>query len=603
MSQIKLRPHQVVAVSDVDRLFSLGHQRALCVQPTGSGKTILKAHYAKLDYDARRVCVIFAHRDVLLEQISGACALMGVPHSFICNTKTQRDATNLNLREFGDSYWDELSTVVIISVPTFAARLKNNKIPQMFLNSVHRWLMDETHHLTIGSQWGKCVEAIPQAIGLGFTATPLRGDKKGLGEHADGYFQAMSVTTNMFELIKDGRLTPYKIFATGQIDINGIKKDKDGELNKKQLHIRTKEADITGDAVEQYLKHLEGQPVITFCVNIAHSIEVAQQFNDHGISSVAVSSKTESKERVKAVADLRAGRIMNLVNCDLFGEGFDAPAVAGVIMLRRTTSYSLYKQQFGRMLRPFEGKAYGILLDHVGNTQFMMEAYHLKQPHDDPIWTLDNQQSSKNNGKENCGACGYCGEAEEFESDATSNIVCPECGYEDEIIETMQCSKCSFFGVVGDFTDDETGEIKCPDEDCGHVETDEESETRVRELKVKQGQLVELDNDIINNILQQRELMYKSVPEFASTMSDNFRAKGAAVNNFAVRQTSLNILRHWIQEWSTLRWKTTGSSIKAVQMDFELEFKVNIFKAQTTTEPAMNRLTSHVQKSYREMSL
>lgn len=572
MTQVQLRPHQVIATDDVDRLFNEGIRRVLCVQPTGSGKTILKAHYAKQDYDNGRVCVIFAHRDVLIEQISGACCLMGVPHTFICATKTRRDITNLNLEKFGDSFYDEYSTVVLISVPTFAARLKKDLIPQVFLNSVYRWLMDETHHLTQGSQWGICVESISHALGLGMTATPLRGDKKGLGEHADGYYQSMSVTTNMFALIKDGRLTPYKIFATGQIDIKGIKKDKDGELNKKQLHIRTKEADITGDAVEQYLKHLDGQPVITFCVNIEHSIEVAKQFNDNGIASVAVSSKTPAKERAEAIADLRAGRIMNLVNCDLFGEGFDAPAVAGVIMLRRTTSYSLYKQQFGRMLRPSDGKSYGILLDHVGNTQFMMSTYHLHKPHDDPEWTLDSLAENKKRDDE-----------------------------DEEDIETMQCSECSFFGVVEDFTDEDTGKVECPE--CGHVETEEETETRVRELKIKQGDLVELENDIIDEILSQRENMYVPVPEFANTLSNNFHAKGAAVNNHARRQTSLNVLRHWIQEWSLLKWEKTQSSVKMVQLDFELQFKINIFKAQSISEPQMNKLTSAIQRDYRNMKL
>jgi len=86
---------------------------------------------------------------------------------------------------------------------------------------------------------------------------------------------------------------------------------------------------------------------------------------------------------------------MNLVNCDLFGEGFDAPAVEGVIMLRPTQSYSLYKQQFGRMLRKAEGKTHGILLDHVGNTIHMMTKFGLNYPHEDPEWTLDRGSKGK----------------------------------------------------------------------------------------------------------------------------------------------------------------------------------------------------------------
>jgi superfamily II DNA or RNA helicase len=249
---VTLREHQVVAVDDIDRLIAEGNEVILCVQPTGSGKTILKAHYAQREYEKRTgMCIIFAHRDVLLEQISGSLCLMGVPHGFICSAKTQRDITNLNLTKFGDSFYDKTSPVICASSQTFASHVKRGMYPKVFLDSVVSWLMDEAHHLTIGSTWGKCVDALPNATGIGFTATPLRGDGKGLGEHADGYFQGLSVTTNMFNLIQAGKLTLYKIFATGQIDIKGIKKDKDGELNKKQLRIKTQEADITGNAVEQ----------------------------------------------------------------------------------------------------------------------------------------------------------------------------------------------------------------------------------------------------------------------------------------------------------------------------------------------------------------
>ena len=198
---IILRPHQEIAIKDVDSLRFQGYKIILCVQPTGSGKTIIKAYYAKKCYDNDELCLIFAHRDVLLEQISNSLCLMNVPHGFICSTKTRRDITNLNLENFGDSFHDEKSPVILVSSQTFASHIKRGLCQPEFLNSVSQWLMDEAHHLTVNSTWGKCVDALPNATGIGFTATPLRGDKKGLGSHADGYFEKMSVTTNMFNLI------------------------------------------------------------------------------------------------------------------------------------------------------------------------------------------------------------------------------------------------------------------------------------------------------------------------------------------------------------------------------------------------------------------
>src|SRR5690606_7344165 len=73
-------------------------------------------------------------------------------------------------------------------------------------------------------------------------------------------------------------------------------------------------------------------------------------------------------ERDGAVARFRRGETLVLSNADLFGEGFDVPAIEAAILLRPTKSLSLYLQQAGRALRPAEGKAEAIILDHAGNS-------------------------------------------------------------------------------------------------------------------------------------------------------------------------------------------------------------------------------------------
>jgi DNA repair protein RadD len=574
---VTLRPHQLIACEDIDLRFNEGYKNVLCILPTGAGKTLVKAEYARRDHAKGLVTVILAHRDVLVCQISDALCMMGVEHGFICADKTRKLATNNNHVKYGDSFYSEYSNTIVISVDTFNARLKAGTVPVDFCSRVYRWMIDESHHLTKDSKWGRCVESFPNAFGLGFTATPIRGDKKGLGDHADGYYHFLSDTTCMLDLIKAGMLTPYKIHAPDTIDITGVRRDANGELNNKQLYIKTKEADITGNAVKQYVKLLSGQPVITFCVNIAHAEEVAAEFNAAGIPSRAVSSKSSDKEREEAVADLRAGRIMNLTNCDLFGEGFDAPSVAGVVMLRGTTSYSLYKQQFGRMLRPSEGKVYGILLDHVGNTKYFMQEYGLMSPHDDPKWTLDRVDRSKKRNDDD---------------------------EDNKLVETNTCTECGCFGVVkpDDYIDDGSHALVfinglCPE--CGHVETADEKDTRVRELKIKEGELIELSFDVIDSIIQERNSFLKPVAEFAASVG-NSSFKMAAVNNFANRQHALNVLRHWIQQWCIMHGGDTGQSKALVQLDFEVTFGINIFKAQSTTGPKMNELTSRVQSNIQQ---
>lgn len=569
---VTLRPHQLEAIRDIDSQITSGSRAVCCVLPTGAGKSLTLAYYAKQARERHEICVVFAHRDVLISQLSEALCKMGVPHSFICSDKARRDITNNNRNLFGDSFYDEFSPVVVSSTPTFNARIGAGKIPIEFLVRVKWWLQDETHHLTQGTSWHNCIQPMVNAQGIGFTATPIRGDKKGLGLHADGVMTSMSVTTNMFALIKKSMLTPYKIYSTGTFDPSSVNVTTGGDYNQRKLVIGVNKREIIGDAVSHYMHLAPMKPAITFCVNIEHAIAVAKQFNDAGIASIAISSKSDLNVRQQAMEDFRSGRIINLVNVDLLGEGYDCPAVTVVIMLRPTQSYSLFKQQFGRMLRPSENKSYGILLDHVGNTKYFMERFGLLAPHDDPEWTLDRLETRKKR-----------------DDDDQAN----------KLVETMTCPECQCFGVVkpAGYVDDGSHALVfvngvCPD--CGHVETPEENERRIRELKIKEGELIELSFDVIDSLIQQRNENLRPVSEFSHTVRGS-SFEHAAKNQFANRQHALNILRHWIQEWCLQHGRATGLSPSLVQLDFERQFKVNIFKAQASSGTQMNEITSRIQ--------
>lgn len=606
--KISLYEDQIIAVNDTDRLLNK-HRVVATILPTGVGKSVVKAFYSRRYYEKKELTLIFAHRDVLLEQVSDKCCLMNVPHSFICSNKTRKNITNKNLENYGDSYWDENSHVIIVSVPTFLARIKSGVISQQFCYSVKHWLIDEGHHLLksnlftecngdvdlifehlinarltkekikVGNQWGLCTEVLKNATGQPFTATPKRGDKKDLGSLCDGHFDAMSVTTTTFDQIKKGRLSPYEVYVVNNIDVSGISHNKDGDLNNKQLYTRTKDADITGDAVVEYKRHLNGKPVITFCVNIEHAKEVAKAFNDAGIPSRHVDSTTPDGVRQQAINDLRTGRILNLVNVDLFGEGFDAPAVAGVIMMRRTDSYSLFKQQFGRMLRVADGKYVGILIDMVGNVNHFMIEYGLTAPHDDPVWFINKEKVALNNNNNDDNG-------------------------DDDMPESIQCgnNNCKAYGL--NVTTDKqislyvnTGLLfingVCPK--CGWKESTEEKQERKINLKYKKGDLVKLDISIVDELIEQRNKALMSMSDFANTVDHTSFANAAKVR-FARRQHALNVLRFKIQKWCEYTALKTSQSVPFVQADFELTFGVNIFKAQTGTATEMEQLAGSIDK-------
>ena len=570
---VELRPHQIEAANDIDYHFEQGNQNVLAVQPTGSGKTFLKAHYARKCYDRGESCVLIAHRDVLLGQISDALCNFLIPHSFICADTTRRDITNINLKEFGNHFHKETSNIVVVSVATLAARIKKGTISKEFLENVKMWLLDEAHHLTQGSQWGKCVENFPNARGLGVTATPIRGDKKGLGRDFQGYFDVLSCTANMIDLVKSGRLTPMKVYAPTKLDTTGINVTAGGDYNQKKLYERQKKqgGHITGSAIEHYEKFVYGQPTITFAVNIEHGKEVARKFNEAGIPTQFVSSKSSESVRKQAVADLRSGKLWNLVNVDLFGEGFDAPAVAAIFMLRKTESYSLYKQQIGRCLRPSDGKEFGYVFDHVGNVALMLDKFGLLSPYHDPEWTLESYGKSSANDS-------------------------------SDLPKTMDCPLCSYEGPLFDIKDDDgevifpgfkqwDGTYKCPDENCSHVFSDEENETVIKKIQEKKGELVELSFEVEQELIKQRdEEIFKPVSEL-----DYGPYARANMSRHVDRQNAITILQHKINKWCNNRYMETGWSSELIRREFEVTFGINIYRSQVLPGPKATKLATKVQ--------
>lgn len=243
------------------------------------------------------------------------------------------------------------------------------------------------HHVLEDNKWGDACAMFPNARGLGVTATPVRTDGKGLGRHADGLMDAMVVGPTMRELIERDYLTDYRIFAPpSDIDLSQVTTSASGDYSPPKLKAARRESHITGDVVEHYLRIARGKLGITFDTDLESATETAAAFRAAGVSAEVVSSKSHDEFRRSTIRKFRNREVLQLVNVDLFGEGFDLPAIEVVSMARPTQSYGLYCQQFGRALRPMEGKDRAIIIDHVGNVlrHGLPDAYR--------EWSLDRRE-------------------------------------------------------------------------------------------------------------------------------------------------------------------------------------------------------------------
>ena len=241
------------------------------------------------------------------------------------------------------------------------------------------------HHLLAANKWGKGVSLFPNARGLAVTATPVRADGRGLGRGSDGLIDYMVQGPTMRELIDAGYLTDYRIFAPAS-DINLANvpvSDTTGDFSAPALRDAAKRSHVTGDIVENYMKIAPGKLGVTFCVSVELAGETAARYRAAGVPAEMVSANTPELERAAILRKFARRELLQLVNVDLFGEGFDLPAIEVVSMGRPTASYGLYVQQFGRACRPMENKDRAIIIDHVGNV------LRHGLPDAPRIWTLD----------------------------------------------------------------------------------------------------------------------------------------------------------------------------------------------------------------------
>lgn len=352
------------------------------IMPTGSGKTVL---FSSILHDHNAACVAIAHRKELVSQISLALAREEVVHGIIGPKKTVTDICSEHQRELGYVAFDPNAPVKVAGVDTLIKR------PQEYASwarQVSLWVTDECHHLLASNKWGKGVEMFPNAKGLGVTATPCRADGKGLGSHSHGVFDSMVEGPNMRDLIDRGYLTDYRIFAPpNDVKIEDVEIGADGDFKKPQLKKAIQESHLVGDIVTHYLRIAPGKLGITFVESVETANEVARQYNSMGVRAEVVDAKTPPRIRSEILRRFKSREIEQLVNVDLFGEGFDLPAVEVVSFGRHTQSYSLYVQQFGRALRILEGKECAIIIDHAGNV------VRHGLPDKERIWSLDAREA------------------------------------------------------------------------------------------------------------------------------------------------------------------------------------------------------------------
>lgn len=531
---MELRDYQIQAVNNVYAEWNAGRQNVCLQAATGSGKTAMLA-YIMQQYPKPSIAI--AHRTELVSQLSLTLAQYGVYHNIIAPRTTVREIVTLHSNTFGQSYYDPQATRYVAGVLT----LLNHKYIDKLVKRVGLIVFDESHHVIRGNTWGKVAALFAQAHGLFPTATPQRADGKGLGRHADGVIDSMVCAIPMRDLIQQGYLTSYKIFAPpNTLDLSQVNITASGDYSPPKLRTAVHASPIVGNCVEHYQRICPGELGITFAVDIESSIEIANAYRAAGIPAETISSKTPALVRASIMRRFRNREILQLVNVDILGEGVDVPAVTVVSMCRPTASYNVFVQQFGRCLRPSEGKQAGILIDHVGNT------IRHGLPDANRVWTLDRRERRSRS------------LISEIPLKTCLNTVCMAV-YPRTLRECPNC---------GHYTPPR--ERSTPEQVDGDL-----AELLPEVLAAMRGEVARIDSAV-------------RVPQSVSTI-----AQLGIANNHRARQDAQRELRALIAQWAGYL-HDAGHSDSVIHRTFYFRFGVDILTAQTLGVTEVNKLIHRI---------
>jgi superfamily II DNA or RNA helicase len=369
MSSVDLYDFQKKFVADFDQAVAAGVRRILGVAPTGSGKTVIASEIIKRAVAAHKQVLFLAHRDELLTQARDKLKSFDITAGII---KAGRDA---DLRP--------LAPVQVASIQTLHARAVRAK--SMELPPADYLFVDEAHHCR-AMTYQAIVDAYPNSIIIGLTATPCRGDGRGLGN----VFETMLECPQIGELINLGHLVKLKIFAPPAPNLRGVEVASTGDYVVNQLSGRMNTDVLVGDLVEHWLRHAERRRTVVFAVDVAHSVHIAEELCKSGVKAEHVDGNTPQADREAILGRLASGESQVVCNCMILTEGFDLPDIGCIALVRPTRSLGLFRQMIGRGLRPAGGKADIIILDHSGGV------HRHGRPDDAIEWTLDNDKRAAN---------------------------------------------------------------------------------------------------------------------------------------------------------------------------------------------------------------
>jgi superfamily II DNA or RNA helicase len=335
----KLRPYQIEAQQAILEHRARGIRTQLVSLATGLGKSVLIATLPKLlSLRQSDIVLAVAHRDELIEQLVDKFRAEN-PDAVIGIEKAERRAP-------------EDANVIVATVQSLTGDRLDNFF-ERFKRRISLFVIDEAHHAAAPT-YSELVKRVlaqrPEAMIMGFTATPNRGD----GVRLVDVFEKIVYSMDARKAIDAGYLVPVKSYGVATTTNLDDVASRGGDFVIGQLAAAVNTVDRNARIVAAYKQHTPGLKALVFTASVEHARDVAEEFVAAGVRAEWASGETPRDEREQIVRDFRGDGCDVLVNCGLYLEGFDVPSVQVILNARPTKSTTLYTQITGRALRPVD---------------------------------------------------------------------------------------------------------------------------------------------------------------------------------------------------------------------------------------------------------
>lgn len=356
---IVLREYQEQILERVEAAEARGVRKQLVVAATGLGKSLVFTALAR-----RRGgrALILAHRDELVNQ--AVATIRGWwPEIDVGIVKgTENDVRH---------------HVVVASVQTLSRSRRMLELLAPFdpngmtlLGRAEPFdlvICDEAHHV-LADSWRFILDAVHAGepdgpLLVGVTATPDRGDGKGLGD----VFEEIVATYDLLWGILNGYLCEIRGLRVKvkKLDLDKVKVSK-GDYDQGQAGRALRDAGAEHVIYKAWAEHAPDRRTLVFTPTVETAQLVANEFAANGVAAAMVHAKTPQDERRQMLRDYAAGTIQVLANVGVLTEGFDAPRTDCVVISRPTKSRALFTQMVGRGTRLHPEKSDLLVLDVTG---------------------------------------------------------------------------------------------------------------------------------------------------------------------------------------------------------------------------------------------